>query len=203
MKIITLCFLVSAMLAAQQQAEVKSWLVDPSYTKNQVYVVNVGKNQYEALLKSLAGLADKITSSQAEIQPESMVSPKSTFTYSFGNVNISFMRKSFGETIKKRDTLEVKTMVSFYGKLQYNKKGKKCFINIGSEFIGIANDETFNASSYDSQTTEEQSLSYGFRNMTLSDLLAELEQEGVHIEFKTEYDVTYALATYPLTKLLR
>jgi len=93
--------------------------------------------------------------------------------------------------------------VSFYGKLQYNKKEKKCFINIGSEFIGIANDETFNASSYDSQTTEEQSLSYGFRNMTLSDLLAELEQEGVHIEFKTEYDVTYALATYPLTKLLR
>ena len=201
MKTVILVLISCSTMLAQQKPEITSWLVNPAYVKNSVYVVNAGRNPYEALLRSLSGLAEKLSMSASESQPEGSMSALTVPTYSFGAVHITYQKKSSRASSENGDSLQYQSTVTFSVKIQFSDTMRKCFIKTSSSIIDRADDETFNPSSYNSQTNSDQSLSYEFTNMTFSDLLAELEHEGVKIHFTTEYDVTYLLATYPLSKV--
>jgi hypothetical protein len=203
MKTIVLSLMFCSAMLAQQRAESKPWLVDPASVRNSVYALNVGRNPYEALLRSLAGLADKLRMSSSEIQPDRPAALSAVTSYSFGKTTITFQKHSSRTISEKEDSLSFLSTVSFSAKLQFSDKTKKCSITSGGKVLDRADDETFGPSAYRSKTESEQSLSYEFTNMTFSDLLAELEREGVKITFTTEYDVTYSLAAYPLSKVIK
>ena len=205
MKIAVLFFFCTSICFAQQKAESESWLIDPAYVKDRLYTVNVGRNPYEALLRALADLSEKINIAQSDKYPETVASAtgagSTIVNRSFGEIKISYFKQTFGESFKNGDTLKVKKIISVYGKLQYAVKSKQCFIHTGSDVTDLASDETFTPTTYESQTNGEQSLSYGFKNMTFSDLLTELQHSRVEIKMKTEFDVTYVLATYPIANM--
>ncbi len=201
MKAFVLFLISCSVMPAQHKAEISSWLVDPAYVKNSVYAVNAGRNPYEALLRTLADLAEKLKMSRSEIQPDRPAAPSAATAYSFGKATITYQKYSSRTTLEKGDSLDFLSTISFSATLQFSNKEKKCFIVSGSKALERADDETFGPSAYRSKTNNEQSVSYEFSNMTFSDLLAELEREGVKIQFTTAYDITYALATYPLSKV--
>ena len=201
MKAIVLSIMVCTTLFAQQQAETDPWLIDPAYITNSVYSLKTGRNPYEAFLRSLSGLAEKLRAIGSDIQIDAPVAISAATTYSFGNVHISYHGTSTNSRMKKSDSLDVQSNVSFFVSLLYNDETKWCSMNIGNDVIEKKTDETFSISHYGSRVNSTQTLSYEFRGMTFSDLLAELEQQGITIHFKTDGDVTYSLSIFPLSKV--
>jgi len=122
MKTVILILIFGSTMLAQQKPEIASWLVDPAYVKNSVYVVNVGRNPYEALLRSLAGLAEKLSMSASESQPEGSMSALTVPSYSFGAVHITYQKKSSRALSKNGDSLDFQSTVTFSAKIQFSIK---------------------------------------------------------------------------------